>query len=106
MKNVVRLENYDSPSDLETAIAAFVGHYNHARYHEALDNLTPADVDFGRAKEVMDRREEIKRRTLERRRRDHARQEGVYTPGQMGAEKTLVVEPGFYPRCSEDIQSI
>ena len=81
MKNVVRLENYYSPSDLEAAIADFVEYYNHARYHEALDNLTPADVYFGRAKEVMDRRKEIKRRTLETRRRHHVRQERVYTPG-------------------------
>ena len=80
MKNVVRLENYYSPSDLEAAIAAFVEYYNNARYHEALDNLTPADVYFGRVKEVKDRREEIKRRTLEKRRRDHIGQERVYTP--------------------------
>jgi len=64
MKNVVRLENYYSPSDQEAAIAEFVDYYNHGRYHEALDNLTPADTFFRRAKEVMDRRKEIKRRTL------------------------------------------
>jgi putative transposase len=81
MKNVVRLENCYSPSDLGAAIADFVEYYNNARYHEALDNLTPADVYFGRAKEVMNRREEIKRKTLEKRRRAHARQEWVYTPG-------------------------
>jgi putative transposase len=81
MKNVVRPENYYSPSDLEGAIVAFVEYCNHARYHEAMDNLTPADVYFGRAKEVKERREEIKRRTLEKCRRDHARQEWGYIPG-------------------------
>jgi len=80
MKNVVLLENYYSPADLKNAIAAFVDYYNNNRYHESLDNLTPADVYFGRQKEVLDRREEIKRRTLEKRRRDHARRERVYTP--------------------------
>jgi putative transposase len=79
MKNVVLLENYYSPSDLKNAIAAFVDYYNNGRYHEALDNLT--NVYFGREKEVLDRREEIKRRTLEKRRRDHAMLERVYTPG-------------------------
>jgi transposase InsO family protein len=27
-------------------VAAFVNRYNHARYHESLDDLTPADVYF------------------------------------------------------------
>jgi hypothetical protein len=40
------------PGDLERQVAAFVAHYNHARYHESLDNLTPADVYFGRAETI------------------------------------------------------
>ena len=35
-------------ADLKAQIDAFVAHYNHRRYHERLDNLTPADVYFGR----------------------------------------------------------
>lgn len=42
--------------------------YNNRRYHESLDNLTPADVFFGRDKEVRARREKIKRDTLAARR--------------------------------------
>jgi len=45
--------------------------YNHQRYHESLDNVTPADVYFGRPQEVLTRREEIKRQTPEERRRNH-----------------------------------
>lgn len=71
MKNVVRLDNYYFPWDLEQAIGSFVDYYNHQRYHEALDNLTPADVYFGRDEEVKARREEIKQRTLQDRRRQH-----------------------------------
>jgi len=37
----------------ERQVAAFVAHYNHARYHESLDNLTPADVYFGRAQTTL-----------------------------------------------------
>jgi len=33
--------------------------------------VTPADVYFGRVKEVLSRREEIKRQTLEARRHQH-----------------------------------
>ncbi len=45
MKNVVRLENYYSPSELENAIAAFVEYYNNARYHEALENQRRSWID-------------------------------------------------------------
>lgn len=71
MKNLVLLQNYAFPWALEQEIARFVDYYNHQRYHESLDNVTPADVYFGRAKEVLTRREEIKRQTLETRRRQH-----------------------------------
>ena len=35
------LEHYYLPGDLERQVAAFVAHYNRARYRESLDNLTP-----------------------------------------------------------------
>ena len=73
MKNVVRLENYYSPEELERALARFVDYYNRQRYHESLENLTPADVYFGREKEVLTKREEIKRKTLMQRKRKHQR---------------------------------
>ena len=53
MKNIVLLENYFMPEPIERAIRAFVEQYNHHRYHESLNNLTPADVYFGRAKEIL-----------------------------------------------------
>jgi transposase InsO family protein len=71
LKSRILLENYDLPSDLERAVAGFVDHYNHRRYHESLDNLTPADVYFGRGARILKRRNDIKRRTIEHRRRQH-----------------------------------
>ena len=71
MKNVVKLDNYHSPWELERAIGRFVEHYNHGRYHESLQNVTPADVFHGRRREILTRREKIKKRTMARRRREN-----------------------------------
>ena len=71
MKNLVQLQTFAYPWDLEREITRFVDYYNNQRYHESLGNVTPADVYFGRAKEVQTRRQEIKRRTLEGRRQQH-----------------------------------
>jgi len=56
MKNVVKLENYDFPWELEAALRDFVAYYNNERYHEALDNVTPADAYFGRRYEILSKR--------------------------------------------------
>src|ERR1700688_2735764 len=71
LKNRILLENYFLPGDLEAQIAAFVEDYNHRRYHESIDNLTPADVYFGRGPAILKRRKTIKRKTIEQRRRLH-----------------------------------
>ena len=71
LKNRILLEHYYLPGDLERQVAAFVAHYNHARYHESLDNLTPADVFFGRADAILLERERIKRQTIANRRLQH-----------------------------------
>jgi putative transposase len=71
LKNRILLEHYHLPRDLERQVAAFVKHYNHTRYHESLDNLTPADVYFGRAEAVLLERERIKRQTIANRRLQH-----------------------------------
>jgi putative transposase len=74
LKSRILLENYYLPGDLESAVAAFVEHYNHHRYHESLDNLTPADVYFRRGARILATRREIKRRTIAERRRLHFQQ--------------------------------
>jgi putative transposase len=73
MKNVVKLEHYYSPWALERAIGRFVAHYNDCRLHEALQNVTPADVYYGRQTTILSRRERIKRATLKRRKRMNQR---------------------------------
>lgn len=68
LKNIIELDNYWQPGELEDQISAFVDYYNNRRYHEALNNLTPADVYFGRGQEILERRERIKKRTMRKRR--------------------------------------
>ncbi|WP_139221765.1 IS3 family transposase [Paracoccus halophilus] len=71
MKNRVLLEHYFLPGELERQIGAFVEYYNNQRYHESLGNLTPADVYFGRAEQILKQREETKRKTMLTRRLRH-----------------------------------
>ena len=59
------------PGDLEAQVARFIEHYNHRRYQESLQNLTPADVYFGRGQTILLERERIKRDTIKLRRLQH-----------------------------------
>ncbi len=68
MKNILLLENYYSPDELKDQIGFFIDHYNNERYHEALNNLTPADVYFGKGREILTRRARIKKNTMRERR--------------------------------------
>jgi putative transposase len=68
MKNVVKLNNYYYPEQLKDAIDQFVNYYNNQRYHESLNNLTPADVYYGRGDSILAERERIKRASLLNRR--------------------------------------
>jgi putative transposase len=71
LKNRVLLNNYYLPRELEAEIAAFVENYNHQRVHESLNNLTPADVYFGRGQQILEERQRIKKLTIESRRLQH-----------------------------------
>ena len=83
MTNQILLENYYLPGQLEQRLAEFLDYYNLRRYYESLNNLTPADVYFGRGKTVLTRRENIKLKTIELRRRMH--HQSAATPStQMG----------------------
>ena len=66
----------DKRGELEKAIAEWVNHYNHERYHESLDNVTPADVYEGRRNDILDQRAIIKSRTLNQRKLHNLRLAG------------------------------
>lgn len=67
-KAKVNLFIYHSPTALREAMESFVNHYNYRRYHEALGNVTPADVYFGRRATILARRKEVKQQSLAQRR--------------------------------------
>ena len=75
--NEVKLQHYYFPWELEAALRDFtrklrsLPYYNDERYHEAIGNVTPADVYFGRRDEVLTERSKIKRRTMERRKKEY-----------------------------------
>ena len=71
MKNQILLNNYYLPGELQEHLQQFITYYNHERYHESLDNLTPADVYYGRGQEILDQRETVKLNTLAMRRKMH-----------------------------------
>lgn len=71
MKNVVKLDNYFAPEELEKALEKFVHRYNNERYHESLNNLTPADVYFGRGEAILKERKRLKKQAYENRRKEY-----------------------------------
>jgi len=68
MKNLIKLQNYWFPEELERSLAAFVDWYNNERVHESLKNITPHDMYHGKQREILTKREQIKRRTMKQRR--------------------------------------
>lgn len=68
LKEQVKLVIYESPPLLEKAVAAFVDYYNHRRYHEGIGNVTPADAYYGRRPAILERRREVRQKTLQQRR--------------------------------------
>jgi len=64
MKNIICLDRYYNPKELEARIAEWVDFYNNKRYHESLNNVTPADRYYGREESILRKRQEIKERTM------------------------------------------
>ena len=83
LKNVVNLLHYYLPGELERELEGFVEYYNNQRYHESLDNLTPADVYSGRKRECLSVRKIIKQKTMKMRR--------AFNLGKGGLKKHLLL---------------
>ena len=75
MKNIILLDNYYLPMELEAQIARWVDYYNNERYHESLGNITPRDKYQGKEKEIFTRRRRIKKETMKKRRNAYKNQQ-------------------------------
>lgn len=67
MKERELLVVQDAPRESAEDVRVFVFYYNSQRYHEALGNVTPDDVYFGKREEILKERRKLKKQTLARR---------------------------------------
>ena len=74
---------YTSPDELRRTMQEFIEYYNHRRYHEAVGNVTPADVYYGRREEILRRREEQKQRTIQQRLRYNLGRSNLELKGEL-----------------------
>jgi hypothetical protein len=93
------------PWELDRAIAEWVDRYNHERYRESLDNVTPEDVYEGRRNDILDQRAQVKARTMTHR-KIHNLRLAVARLEKQQAEKYLLENGPIGAISFADVQSV
>jgi len=93
MKDEVELVVHLSPDELRAAIGESVDYYNRERYHEALTNVTPDDVYWGRREAILARRKALQIRALVARRENYRKQRGTNQDAGAGTPEVYLNAP-------------
>jgi hypothetical protein len=93
VKGEVTLVVHTSPDQLRAAIGAFVDYYNAERCHEALKNVIPDGVWFGRKEAILARRKALQVRTFVARREHYRRTAGKQENAGAGTPKVYLSPP-------------
>jgi transposase InsO family protein len=72
---------FTTPEEFIRFMEVFVDYYNNERVHEALGNVTPADVYFGRKEAILTARADLKARSLARRKAKNQKDEDMVIAG-------------------------
>jgi hypothetical protein len=64
MKNIIKLQNYYFPRELEQKPSWFIYYCNNHQYQESLNNVNPADVYFTQYRETLRKRDQVKKPSL------------------------------------------
>lgn len=64
MKNIILLQKYYLPWELENEIQRFIDYYNNERYHESINNLIPRDVFTVKIEKLLQEETKLRREHL------------------------------------------